>query len=141
MWQIWLILAGIFLIIEIITLGFLVFWFAIGALIAMIVSLFIDNVLIQSIIFLISSVILLFLTKPLINKLLPKDSFKKTNSYSIEGQVGKVTIDIEPVEGKGQIKINGETWSAKSSDNSFIAKDTEIVVDKIEGVKAIVKPL
>ena len=32
MWQIWLIIAGICLIIEIMTVGFLIFWFAIGAL-------------------------------------------------------------------------------------------------------------
>ena len=65
MWKIWLVLAGIFLIIEIINMGFLVFWFSIGALIAMIASFFIDNVIIQSTIFLISSTILLFATRPL----------------------------------------------------------------------------
>ena len=43
MWQIWLIIAGICLIIEIITTGFLVFWFSIGALLAMITSLFTNN--------------------------------------------------------------------------------------------------
>ena len=44
MWQFWLIAAGIFFIIEIATVGFLVFWFGIGAIIAMVVSLFIPNV-------------------------------------------------------------------------------------------------
>ena len=141
MWQLWLVLAGMFLIVEIISLGFLMFWFAIGALIAMVASFFIDSLLVQAIIFLVVSTILLFATKPLVNKVLPKESFVKTNSYSIEGKVGKVVVDIEPVEGKGQIKINGETWSAKSMDNSYISKDTEVIIEKIEGVKAIVKPL
>lgn len=141
MWQLWLIIAGTFLIIEIATVGFLVFWFAVGALVAMIVSFFIDSVLIQTAIFLVVSTLLLFATKPLVNKILPKDSFVKTNSYSIEGKVGKVTIDIEPVEGKGQIKVCGEAWSAKSADDTYIPKDTEVVIEKIEGVKAIVKPL
>lgn len=141
MWQIWLIIAGIFLIIEIINLGFLLFWFSMGALIAMVASFFIDNIIIQAIIFLISSTVLLFATKPFVNKVLPKESFIKTNSYSIEGKVGKVTADIEPIEGKGQIKINSEIWSAKSADNTYIPKDTEVIIEKIEGVKAIVKPL
>lgn len=141
MWKIWLVLSGIFLIIEIINLGFLVFWFSVGALIAMIASFFIDNVVIQSVIFLVSSTILLFATKPLVNKVLPKDSFVKTNSASLEGKIGKVICDIDPIESKGQIKVNAETWSAKSYDNTFIAKDTEVIVEKIEGVKAIVKPL
>ena len=46
MWKIWLLFAGFFLILEIITSGFLVFWFAIGAIITMIFSLFIDNIIV-----------------------------------------------------------------------------------------------
>lgn len=141
MWKIWLVLSGIFLIIEIINMGFLVFWFSIGALIAMISSFFIDNVIIQSTFFLISSTILLFATRPFVNKVLPKDAFIKTNSASLEGKVGKVTYDIDPIEGKGQVKVSGETWSAKSYDDTYISKDTEIIIEKIEGVKLVVKPL
>lgn len=141
MWQFWLILSGIFLIIEILNVSFLIFWFSVGALVAMISSFFINNIIIQAVIFLIVSTLLLFVTKPFVNKILPKDTFIKTNSNSIEGKIGKVILDIEPVEGKGQVKISGETWSAKSADNTYISKDTEVIVEKIEGVKAIVKPL
>jgi membrane protein implicated in regulation of membrane protease activity len=141
MWKLWLIAAGIFLIIEIINLGFLVFWFSIGALIAMVASFFIKNVVIQAVIFLVSSTILLFATKPLVNKILPKETIIKTNAYSVEGKIGKVISDIEPMEGKGQIKLDSEVWSAKSADSTFIPKDTEVIIEKIDGVKAIVKPL
>lgn len=141
MWQFWLILSGLFLIIEIFNVSFLIFWFSLGALIAMAVSFVINNVIIQASIFLITSTVLLFATRPFVNKILPKDSFIKTNSNSIEGKIGKVIVDIEPIEGKGQVKINSETWSAKSADNTYISKDTEVIVEKIEGVKAIVKPL
>lgn len=141
MWQFWLILSGIFLIIEIINLSFFIFWFSLGAFIAMICSFFIHSTAAQVIIFLVSSTILLFITKPLVNKILPKESLVKTNSQAFEGKVGKVISDIEPIEGKGQVKVNGETWSAKSFDDTFIPKDTEIIVEKIDGVKLIVKPL
>ena len=56
MWYYWLILAGMFFVIETITVGFMIFWFSIGALIAMLVSFFTSNVILQSSIFLISSV-------------------------------------------------------------------------------------
>lgn len=68
MWQIWLIIAGICLVVEIMTVGFLVFWLAIGALIAMIVSFFIDNIIIQTAVFVIASAILIFATKPFVKK-------------------------------------------------------------------------
>ena len=80
MWQFWLVLAGIFLIAEIITLGFLVFWFAVGALAAMVVSFLTSSIIIQAIVFLVVSTVLLFATKPLVDKILPKDSFVKTKS-------------------------------------------------------------
>lgn len=72
MWQFWLLLAGFFLIIEIINVGFLVFWFSVGALIAMVASLFISSVVIQTTIFLIASVILLFATRPFVQKVMRK---------------------------------------------------------------------
>ena len=141
MWKIWLLLSGIFLIIEIINISFFIFWFSLGALIAMISSFFIKNTIIQIVIFLVSSTILLFITKPLVKKILPKESLVKTNSYAVEGKVGKVITDIEPIEGKGQVKVNGETWSARSFDDTFVSKDTEVIVEKIDGVKLVVKPL
>lgn len=141
MWQVWLILAGIFLIIEIINFGFLIFWFSIGALVAMVSSFFTGNIIVQTTIFLVVSTFLLFLTKPFVDKMLPKDKIIKTNAYSIEGKIGKVISDIEPIEGKGQVKISGEVWSAKSSGDIYISKDTEVLIEKIDGVKVIVKPL
>lgn len=141
MWQIWLLISGAFIVLEIITVGFLVFWFAVGALITMIFSFFVTNILAQCVIFIISSTLLLFLTKPFVEKVTRKDVTVKTNAFSIEGKIGKVISQIEPIEGKGQIKVNGEVWSAKSYNDTFIEKGTEVIIEKIDGVKVIVKPL
>ena len=59
MWYVWLILAGVFVIGEVLTSGFLIFWLGLGALIAMAVSFITDNIIIQTTVFLISSVILI----------------------------------------------------------------------------------
>lgn len=136
MWQIWLIISGIFFVLEMATVGFLVFWFGIGALFAMITSLFTDNIIIQTAVFLVSSTALLFLTKPLVNKLSRKDKVQ-TNAYSIIGKHGIVTKEINSKLGTGQVKIGSEIWSAKSED--IIPVDTEIEIDNIDGVKVIVK--
>lgn len=141
MWKLWLIFSGIFLIIEIGTAGFLVFWFVIGALIAMIASFFVENVIAQTTIFVISSTILLFATRGFVNKFAKTQNTAKTNAFSIEGKKGKVIQAIDPIEGTGQVKISGEVWSAKSFDNLAISQNTEVIVEKIDGVKAIVKPV
>ena len=139
MWQIWLIAAGIFFIVEIATVGFLVFWFGIGALVAMISSFFIPDVYIQTIIFLVTSTLLIFLTKPFVNKFMKKDKGIATNDYSIIGRTGIVTKEINSVLGTGQIKIGGEVWSAKVKADVIIPIGTEITVTEIDGVKAVVE--
>ncbi len=139
MWQIWIILAGIFFVIEMITVGFLVFWFGIGALIAMIVSFFTSNIAIQTAVFVISSTILLFFTRPFVNKFSKKEDEIKTNAYSIIGKRGIVIKEINPVSGEGQVKIGSEVWSAKSKEDKKIEQGLEVEVLEIDGVKAIVK--
>ena len=140
MWYIWLILAGIFLIFEIITTGFLVFWLSIGALITMIVSLFTNNIAIQTAVFVVSSTILIFATKPFVKKF-AKTKTVKTNAFSIVGQNAIVIKDIDSINSKGQIKVDGEIWSAVGKNDMNIEKGTEVEVLEIKGVKAIVAPL
>ena len=50
-------------------------------------------------------------------------------------------MDINPIEATGQIKVNGEIWSAKTEDELSIPKGTEVEVLKIDGVKLIVSPI
>ncbi len=139
MWQIWIVLAGVFFIIEMATVGFLVFWFGIGALIAMVVSFFTSNIAIQTSVFVISSTILLFFTRPFVDKFSKKEETLQTNAYSIIGKKGIVIKEINPISGEGQVKIGTEVWSAKSKDERKIEKGIEVEVTDIDGVKAVVK--
>lgn len=140
MWQIWLIASGIFIIIEIFTVGFLAFWLAISGLIAMLVSFMTNNIIIQTSVFVISSGILMFATKPLIDKF-AKQNKVSTNVYSLIGKKAIVINDIDWASGKGQIKIEGEVWSAKTNEQVNIPKGTEVEIESIDGVKAFVKPV
>lgn len=139
MWQFWLIMAGLCIIIESITVGFFVFWFAIGALISLVVSLFIDNFLIQAIVFVIASSLLILFTKPLVKKFLNSPNTKPTNVYSIIGKEGIVLEDIDSINSTGKVKVEGELWSAIADEN--LEKDSKIKVIGIDGVKLKVEKL
>lgn len=139
MWSIWLIVAGFFFILEIVTTGFLVCWLGVGALFAMVLSFFVDNIVLQVMLFAISSVILILFTKPLVNKFIDKKTIP-TNIDSIIGKEGLVIETIDPVKGVGQVKLGGEVWSAKSFvENTVIEKDTRVIVREINGVKLVVE--
>ena len=118
MWSIWLIVAGVCFVIEMMTVGFFVFWFGVGALLTMIISFFFpNNLVLQATIFVISSTLCIFCTKPLVKKLSKSDKKIATNAYSLIGKKGIVI------------------------DNSTIEKGCEIEIIEIDGVKAVVKPL
>ena len=141
MWVFWLIAAGVFFIIEMATIGFLVFWLGIGALLAMVTSFVTDSIFIQALVFVITSTLLLIFTRPLVNKFIKTPKELKTNAYSIIGKKAIVISKINNVEGVGQIKIDGDVWSAKSFNDEDIPEDTEVEVTEIDGVKAVVKKI
>ena len=140
MWQWWLIASGVFFIGEIITVGFLLFWFGVACLISMVVSFFTSNLIIQMSVFLIASVLLILGTKPFVKKFMNQKNVA-TNAYSLIGKTGLVVQEIDNIKGTGQIKVGGEVWSAQSVDNTIIPLNTEVELIKIDGVKAIVKPI
>ncbi len=138
MWYIWLILAGIFVIAEIATVGFLIFWLSLGSLCAMITSFFTDNLIIQTAVFVITSALFILCTRPLAKKLSKTDNVLVTNAFSIIGKKAIVIKEINPKLGVGQIKIDGQVWSAKSTSEEIISEGTEVFVLCIDGVKAVV---
>ena len=140
MWQFWIISAGVFLILESITTGFLVFWFSIGSLFALVTSFLTDSIIVQTAVFVISSTILIFATRKFANKFEEKEEEQKITN-SIVGKEGKVTITIEPIENKGQVRVGGETWSATSKNDTVIKEGTKVLLQDVDGVKAIVTPI
>ena len=95
MWIYWLIAAGVFFVAEVITVGFLIFWLGIGAIIAAFVSFFTDSLIIQTAVFVVVSTLLIFLTKPLVNKYIAQKDTVPTNVYSVVGKTGRVTVEIK----------------------------------------------
>lgn len=106
----------------------------------MLASFITSNIVVQTVIFLIVSVALLFATKPLVNKFLNSKTIQ-TNVFSIIGKKAIVISDIKPIESKGQIKINGEVWSAESINGQNIPEGSEVEIISINGVKAIVSAI
>ena len=128
----WFIVAIIFGVGELMTTSLTLIWFSIGALLVMFLSIFIESILWQVIIFAVVSIILLVIaTKYLVDR--DKDVKYNTNLQGIISQKAIVTQTIEPYE-TGVAKLNGEEWTAMSKDETRIV---EVVA--IEGVKLIVK--
>jgi len=138
MWLIiWLSIASILVIIEIATLGLTTIWFAGGALVAALATHLGANWLVQIIVFAVVSLVLLVFTRPIAQKHLFKNN-EKTNVDSLVGASANVIETINNKKQEGRIMLNGLEWSARSKDDELIEEGTEVLVESIQGVKAIV---
>ncbi|MBQ8131747.1 MAG: NfeD family protein [Bacilli bacterium] len=132
----WGVLFLIFLFIELVTINLVTIWFAIGSLITLFVTIFIEcNVFVQTIIFIVTSLISLIVTKPLLRKF-KVVNFEPTNSDRYIGKKGDVIKRITPKE-KGEVKVLGTVWTAISDETLEVGDEIEVI--KIDGVKLIVK--
>ena len=132
---IWVIAFLGLLLVEFLTVGLVSLWFAVGALGALITSFITESVLIQTIVFVIVSVITLIVTKPLMKKF-KVTNFEPTNSDRVIGKVVEVTKEIKSNE-YGEVVVFGTVWLAASDKNHKVG--SKVVVQKIEGNKLIVK--
>lgn len=103
----------------------------------MCISFVIDSIFIQTLVFALFSIALLFFTKPFVTKLTKKDALV-TNANQIIGKIGTVIKEVNSLEGIGQIKVGSEIWSAITTDTQNISKGTKVKVLEIDGVKAVV---
>jgi membrane protein implicated in regulation of membrane protease activity len=136
---VWLIVLVVLVIIELLTMGLTTIWFAGGALVAAIASLFQTPLVLQVILFLIVSAILLFFTRPLAVKYFNKDRVR-TNAESLVGRQAIVISEIDNLQGIGQVNVGGMEWSAKTSvDGIRLPVGTVATVLAISGVKLVVE--
>ena len=134
----WIVSLIAFIVVEAVTAQLVTIWFAAGALCALVAEVLDAPLWLQLTIFVVVSAITLAATRPLVKKMKSKPSVS-TNADSIIGQKALVTEKIDNLAAKGRADVNGMSWSARSENNTVIPAGTEVIIQRIEGVKLIVK--
>ena len=136
---VWMALMIFFLVVEAVTVRVVSLWFAVGALVALLVSLLHLEIWLQVTMFFLVSAILLACLRPMVQRhFTPKLS--RTNVDALIGSKGYVTADIDNICAAGQVKLGNMEWTARSANGLPIAAGTQVKVAYIEGVKAYVLP-
>ena len=135
MLTVWFAIFILLLLIEIFTVNLVTIWFALGALASIVSTYFTDNVIIQIVIFIVVSVLMLIILKPITKKF----KIKHVTATNLDRVVGMEAIVTEEISKNkvGEVRVDGKKWSAVSDET--IPKDAVVKVQKIEGVKLIVK--
>ena len=134
----WIIALVVLIVVEAVTAQMVTIWFAAGALGAIVAERLGAEVWVQWVVFVAVSAVALIATRPLVKKI-TKAKAQPTNADRCIGMVAVVTEEINNVEGRGQVHVNGVTWTARSLDGSIFKKDERVIVERIDGVKLIVK--
>lgn len=137
---VWLILAVVLFVIEGATVQLVCIWFACGALFAMLASFVWAPLWVQLLIFLVTSIAVLIIGRPLLLERLARRK-EPTNHDRVIGQVGVVLERIDNIEQTGRVSANGLDWTARSERGEVIPPKTRVLVKYIDGVKLIVEPL
>ena len=141
-WIIWLIIFIVMIIIEAATTALATVWFAAGALVAMIMDLCGAphnlQIFVMAAVSVVTFIICMIWIRPKLESL-RRANVQRTNADRLIGMEGIVIVPVNPVEGKGQVKVEGQVWSAKS--DGSITEGTKVKVRAIEGVKLIVDPV
>ena len=138
---VWLGLLVLFLVVEAACpLHLVSLWFAAGSLAALAAYFLEAELWLQITVFLLVSCALLIGLWPLTKKFL-NPAVTATNIDSVIGTEGYVTADVDNIHARGQVKLGGMEWTARSTSGTPIPEGTLVKVDRIEGVKVFVTPV
>ena len=140
-WILWIVLGAVLIIAEIFTLGFVLFWFGIGALIAALAGWLGFGFGLQFLIFAIVSIALTAMSRTIFVKYSPQnEDVLKTGIDSLPGQIGTVTIGSKGALQEGAVKVYGSVWTAfPVDDETPLVEGEKVEVVSVQGSSIYVR--
>lgn len=141
-WILWIVLGVILIIAETFTLGFVLFWFGIGAAAAGLAGLLGFGVITQFLVFALVSIALTVLSRTIFAKYYSHgdDDAIKTGIDSLPGQIGTVTLASKGALKEGAVKVYGSTWTAfPEAGEEPLAEGEKVEVIRVQGSSIYVK--
>ena len=136
-WVWWMIAAGVLAVGEIATLGFFLGPIAVAATLTAIVALVGGGLAVQWIVFIAASLGTLVVLRPIARRHLRTPARLRTGTAALVG-ARAIVLDRVDADG-GQVKIGGETWSARAYDeDDAFEPGARVEVMKIDGATALV---
>jgi membrane protein implicated in regulation of membrane protease activity len=140
-WLIWLI-AGVFAAVgEILTAGFFLAPFAVGAFGGMLAALVGGGGAVQGVVFASLTLASFALVRPVAKRHMYTPPAIRTGTAALIGRSGIVLERIANDEGVGSVRIEGEVWTARSFDEGVVLQPgARVEIVEIRGATAVVAP-
>jgi membrane protein implicated in regulation of membrane protease activity len=140
-WILWIVLGAVLIIAEIFTLGFVLFWFGIGALTAALIGWLGFGFGLQFLVFAIVSIALTAMSRTIFVKYFPQnEEVLKTGIDSLPGQIGTVTIASKGALQEAAVKVYGSVWTAfPVDDDKPLVEGEKVEVVRVQGSSIYVR--
>ncbi len=137
----WLVLGVALIIAEIFTLGFVLFWFGIGAIAASVAGFLGAGIGVQFLIFAVVSVALTAMSRTIFQRYLPTNNGEgiRTGVDALPGKVGTVTTPSKGALNEGAVKVYGSTWTAYPLDEGALIEGEKVEVVEVRGSSIYVR--
>ena len=134
---VWLFVIVAAIVLEASTVSLVSIWFVPSACISMILALCDVKLWIQLMVFFAVFLLLMVILRPVFKKNMGL-KIVPTNADTLIGMQAVVIEQIDNLHAKGQVKIRGQVWTARSANEKIVYEEDEVVtVVAIEGVKLI----
>jgi membrane protein implicated in regulation of membrane protease activity len=138
-WVIWLIVAVVFAVAEVINLSFYLFPFAIGAAGAAVVGLAGGALALELVVFAILTATSFTIVRPIARRHINMPPQLRTGTAALIGRTAIVTERIVNDDALGKVRIDGEVWTARAyDDDKVLEPGTRVHVMEIRGATALV---
>ncbi|MGZ4270076.1 MAG: NfeD family protein [Solirubrobacteraceae bacterium] len=138
-WVIWLIVAVVFGVAEVLNLSFFLFPFAIGAAGAAVVSLAGGGAAVAWPVFAVLTAVSFGVVRPIARRHITMPPQIRTGTAALVGRTAVVLEDIDNDASSGKVRIDGEVWSARAYDeDQRYAAGARVQVMEIRGAMALV---
>ena len=135
----WLIIAIVFIVVEMSTVTLTSIWFAAGAVGALLVAMCGGGLPLQIIVFVVIAAILLVATRPWAKKFV-NGKHVSTNADRVIGAEVRVMERVSNLDQTGMAVVHGQEWTVRTEDDKTVIEQGELVrVIRISGVKLIVE--
>ena len=142
-WILWTILGVILVIAEILTPGFVLLWFGVGALAAALAGFLGAGLAAQFVLFIAVSTLLTALSRTIfVNYFAGRGEAGglKTGADSLPGQVGTVVGSSQGALNEGAVKVYGSTWTAYPAEGEPpLEAGDRVVVERLQGASIYVR--
>ncbi len=133
LWQCWIILGLILLILELFISGFMIACFGLSALCTAIVVIFGADISIQLLTFGVLNIVFLWLLRPMVNKHLQKKEVKSCVDALIDKEI-VLDQSLDVSKAYCEQKISGDVWRIRSNQGNSIEAGSLVKVVKRDGL-------